>query len=88
MLEEIRFQKLNIDVSAMNGELSTFKGRQFFKKISKVEPYIKYDIFGSKTGRLTTKKNSFPILNMDKNYRKILKPKNLIITLIKYSLKL
>ena len=74
--EEIRFQKLNIDISAMNGELTTFRGRQFFKKISKTEPYIKYDIFGSKTGRLTTKKNSFPILNLDKNYRKILKPRN------------
>lgn len=74
--EEIRFQKLNIDITAMNGELATFRGRQFFKKISKTEPCIKYDIFGSKTGRLTTKKNSFPILNLDKNYRKILKPNN------------
>ena len=37
---------------------------------------IKYNIFGSATGRLTTEKNSLPILNLKKEQRKYLKPQN------------
>lgn len=37
---------------------------------------INYDIFGSATGRLTTKKGSFPILNLKKEERQFLLPKN------------
>tara|TARA_Y100000592_G_scaffold101174_1_gene186388 strand:+ start:22415 stop:23542 length:1128 start_codon:yes stop_codon:yes gene_type:complete len=37
---------------------------------------VKYDIFGSATGRMTTKKGSFPILNLKKDDRANLKPKN------------
>ena len=51
------------------------KVRNFIKHNKNTFPYVVYDPFKSKTGRLVTK-NSFPILTMDKNYRKILKPNN------------
>ena len=76
VVEDIKKQELNIDFSVLKGRLAEFKVRQFYKKISKVSPFISYDIFGTKTGRLTTNKGSFPILTMDKNYRSILKPQN------------
>ncbi len=37
---------------------------------------IKYDIFSSATGRLTTRKRSFPILSLDKKQRSLITPKN------------
>jgi hypothetical protein len=73
---QISSQRLNLDIGALRDDLSKYKTRQFFKKINNTEPYIKYNPYGTKTGRLTTRKNSFPILTMDKKYRKIIKPNN------------
>jgi len=76
VVEDIKEQKLNIDFSALKERLAEFKVRQFYKKIAKVSPFVSYNIFGTKTGRLTTNRGSFPILTMDKNYRSIIKPRN------------
>lgn len=73
---EIKYQPLNIDLDPLKHRMSEYKTRQFCKKINRTEPHIKYNIFGTKTGRLTTVKNSFPILTLDKAYRGILKPRN------------
>ncbi len=73
---DIKYQKLNIDLSVLNNELADPRTKDFYRKIHRTEPYIKYNPFGTKTGRLTTQKHSFPILTMDKKFRKIIKPTN------------
>jgi DNA polymerase I-like protein with 3'-5' exonuclease and polymerase domains len=76
VLTEIKNKKLNVDATQLSKELHKFKVRRFVKKIKRIAPYIKYDSFRTKTGRLAAYSNSFPILTMDKSYRKILKPNN------------
>jgi hypothetical protein len=74
VLEDIKYQSLNLDFADF--DFGSTRGRMFHKKIKQRDKHIVYDLFGAKTGRLTTKKKSFPILTMDKKYRGILKPKN------------
>jgi len=83
--EEIKNQPLNINVLKLNDKKHEFVARNFLKKIKKTEPYIKYNIFGTKTGRLTTKPNSFPILTLKKEYRSILKPNNDLFVELDYN---
>ena len=74
VLTEIKNTKLNVDLTPLGARRHEFKVRRFLKKMNTMAPYIKYDMQGTKTGRLTSK--TFPILTMDKEYRTILKPNN------------
>ena len=76
ILTEIKNTKLNVDYAELSDRMHEFKVRKFVLKNKKNLPYINYDPFKTKTGRLATRLNSFPILTMDKTYRKIIKPEN------------
>jgi len=76
LVDKIGDQPLCVESERLKDSLHQYKVRAFWKKIGRTHPYIYYDVFRSKTGRLTTCRNSFPILTMAKGYRKILKPTN------------
>jgi len=76
VLTEIKNTKLNVNYSALNNRRHEFKVRKFISNNKNNLPYISYDPFKTKTGRLSTRPSTFPILTMDKDYRRILKPNN------------
>lgn len=76
VLEEIKRQPLNLDLSALRNQAHNLAAKNFIQKVSQSKQICDYNIFGTKTGRLTTKKGTFPILTMDKKYRSVLKPTN------------
>lgn len=76
LLKEIAEQTVQIDKSALKDRLSELRVRNFLKKIEGVSKHVCYNQFGTKTGRLTTKPNTIPVLNMDKDFRSIFKPHN------------
>ena len=73
---EISKQRINIDHTKLVDYMHTTAGRNFVKKVKRTDPYCKYNIFGTKTGRLSTTKDSFPILTMNKLFRGIIKANN------------
>ena len=70
---QIKHQDLNIN---LDGVTITPKLRDFLKKNDPSCAYINYNIYGTKTGRLSTMNGSFPILTMKKDLRSIIKPTN------------
>ena len=76
IIHDVKYRKLNIDVGGIRDIFAKPKTRNFLKKINSFSPYISYDIAGTRTGRLTTKKGSFPILTLDKDFRAVIKPNN------------
>lgn len=59
-----------------NYQTTDHKAQSLWKSFGGKTSYISYDIYGSVTGRLTTKSNSFPILNLKKEIADIVVPKN------------
>ena len=76
VLHNIKHRKIQIDPWALRGIMHQKRARDFTQKLSKISLSCDYNIFGTKTGRLTTQKNSFPILTMDKKFRKVIRPTN------------
>ena len=75
-IEEISQRRLEINIRCLDKQLAEVRTRKFIKKLSKNNKRICYNIAGTKTGRLTTTKSSFPILTLDKKYRGVIVPKN------------
>jgi len=85
LLETIGSQKLNIDAKSLNSKSYQIKTRNFSQKLMKISPHVRYNLFGSKTGRLTNVKRTFPILTMDKEHRCVVKPKNDLFVELDYN---
>lgn len=69
ILAQISHQKLNIDPSRMDNPADIMR-------YTDISPYCRYNIAGTKTGRLATERGSFPILTMRKEHRTVIKPTN------------
>jgi len=52
------------------------KAKHLYDQFGETTPYVDYDIFGTVTGRLTTKRDSFPILNLKKELKVHVRPNN------------
>jgi len=74
VLTRIRYQKMNIDLTQLSKNAHLPKFRQAMKKFSQIQPYCRYNIVGTKTGRLATFSDSFPIMTLDKDLRAMVKP--------------
>jgi len=76
MLEDISHRKVAIDRQKITTYLQSPKLKSHANNILEADPYVKYNQFGTRTGRLTTKKGSVPILTMNKEFRSAVQPQN------------
>ena len=74
LLYKIKYQNVNMNIEGCRALYQSTFGRKKANEIMKRSHYIDYNLFGTITGRLTTNKNSLPILTMKKEYRQLLKP--------------
>jgi len=85
LLYKIRYNKLNLNTEdcrhLMLSSLDRTKAQELVKNYS----YIDYNLFGTATGRLTTRPGSFPILTVKKDFRKLLKPNNELFVALDYN---
>lgn len=85
LISNIRKQKLNFDEEKIKNNLHDIKTKEFYQNYLQKDNYISYDQFSSKTGRLTTAENSFPILNLSKSLRSYIKADNDFLLDIDYN---
>ena len=76
VVEDIKKRPLKLKMSNLRNLRHQLATRNFLKRLNGSDKHVKYNIFGTKTGRLTTEPKSFPILTLKKEYRTILEPNN------------
>jgi len=74
VISDIKFRSLNVDASCITR--ITLRDRNMHKLLKKSRPIIDYDMTKTVTGRLSTKRDTFPIMTLAKKYRNVLTPSN------------
>ena len=75
--KELRRHPVNLNSFAVYvSGADDLKAKHLYDQFGESTPYVDYDIFGTVTGRLTTKRNSFPILNLKKELKSHVRPNN------------
>ena len=85
LLYKIKYQDLNININECKQLFTTTLGRRKANELLKGSKYIDYNLYGTVTGRLSTRKKSFPILTMRKDFRALIKPKNTAFVSLDYN---
>jgi len=76
MIGDIACRPIKIDNREINSLAKVPKLANQARAIKTLAPYVNYNQFGTKTGRLSTKKGSFPILTLNKAFRSAVIPTN------------
>jgi hypothetical protein len=76
VITELKHRELNINLKNLEKFTGDKNVRNYIKKMTKINPHVSYNIFKSRTGRLVTEPNSFPILTLNKICRNSLEPHN------------
>jgi|10_taG_2_1085330.scaffolds.fasta_scaffold08481_4 hypothetical protein len=76
MLDDIAERPLKINRKVLNSYMSAASSKTQYHKLASASPKIFYNQFGTKTGRLTTTPDSFPLLTLKKSLRRIIEPRN------------
>jgi hypothetical protein len=85
LIADIRKQKISFDEEQIKNNLHDTKTKEFHQTYGQKDNHIVYNQFSSKTGRLTTEENSFPILNLSKSLRSYIKADNDFLLDIDYN---
>jgi len=87
MVGDIKKRKITLDMASLRKQAHKRRARDLlksFKEKSKTN-FIVYDPFKTKTGRLAVKSGSFPILNLDKEFRTVVLPENDLLLELDYN---
>jgi len=76
LLFKIKYQKLNLNNEGCKELYYSSINRARANLLLEGPRFIDYNLFGTITGRLTTRSESFPALTLKKDFRKLLKPRN------------
>ena len=85
LTDQISKNRLLLDKDSLQSHLGNIQARNLWKNFDKLSNNINFNPYGTVTGRLSTKSNSFPILTLGKDYRTIIKPRNEWLVEIDYN---
>jgi len=71
-----KIENVNLNLNFKNLNMTDIKVRRSFSKIKDAPSKISYNPWGTVTGRLTTNKDSFPILTLNKELRPVVNAAN------------